>query len=300
MNPNYYILRSLLFVPGNNEKLMLSASKTKADALILDLEDSVLETEKIKARGIIKEKIESGLFQNYQVFVRLNDRESGFLEDEIKTLTIEGIFGFILPKSQNENDIIFLDKLLEQAESEKGFPTGKFKIIPLIETTEAVLSVRKICDSSNRIIAVCFGSEDFLYDLQGTHDENNIALLFPRAKIVLATRTAGIIPIDTLHTNVHDLDDLEKNLKVSKALGFEGRLLLHPKEIELVHKYYSPSKEEFERAKELLRLNEQAKKQQKKVAIIDGRFIGPPMIKKARKIIERFERISSSELVPKS
>ncbi len=213
------------------------------------------------------------------------------IEEEIKALTINGILCFILPKSQNEQDVIFLEKLLDKIEKEKAFPSGKFKIIPLIETTEAVLSVQNICNSSKRIIAVCFGSEDFLNDLQGTHDEDNIALLVPRANIAMAARESGIIPIDTLHPNVHDLNDLEKNLKVSKTLGFEGMLLLHPKEIELAHKYFTPSDEECERAKELLRLNEQAKKQNKKVAIIDGRFIGPPMIKTAKKIIERFELI---------
>jgi len=247
MTQKNYLLRSLLFVPGNSTKLMLSASKTNADAIILDLEDSVLESEKANAREIIKEKVESGLFQNFHVLVRLNDRESGLLEDEIKTLTIEGIFGFILPKSQNEQDVIFLEKLLDKIEKEKGFPAGKFKIIPLIETTAAVLSIQKICNSSKRIIAVCF--------------------------------------------DVHNLQDLEKELKVAKALGFEGKLLLHPKEIELTHKYFTPSREEYERAKELLRLNEQAKKLRKKVAIINERFIGPPMIKTAKKIIKRYEMI---------
>ena len=107
----------------------------------------------------------------------------------------------------------------------------------------------------------------------------------------MAARAAGIIPIDTLHTDVHDLNDLGKNLKVSKALGFEGMLCLHPKEIEHAHRYFTPSESEYERAKELLKLNEQAKKQNIKVAIIEGRFIGPPMIKTAKKIIERYELI---------
>ncbi len=291
MNPKNYILRSLLFVPGNNEKLMKSASRTEADALILDLEDSVLESEKTIAREIIKEKVESGSFDNFQVFIRLNDIESGLLEEELESLAINGITGFILPKSQNGQDVFFIEDLLNRIEIEKGFPSGKFTIIPLIETTEAVLSIRKTCSSSKRIIAVCFGSEDFLNDLRGTHDENNIALLVPRANIALAARASGIIPIDTLHTDVHDLDDLEKNLKVSKTLGFEGMLLLHPKEIQLAHKYYTPSNEEYESAKEMLRLSEQANKQKKKVAIINGRFIGPPMIKTAKRIIKRFEMI---------
>ena len=295
MRKTNYILRSLLFVPGNDEKMMLKASKTNADAIILDLEDSVLDNFKTKARKLIKTKVAAGMFTGFQVFVRTNDRNSGFAESEIFELTISGIDGFIFPKSLHEEDISYLEKLLTAAEFQKNIPQNTFKIIPLIETTEAMFSLTEICRASERIIAAAFGSEDFLCDLQGTHDERNIALMFPRALIAAAARSAGIIPIDTLHPDVHNLDDLENNLKISRALGFAGMLCLHPKEIRLAHKYFSPSEQEYSLAKELLELNEKAKKQNKKVAVIKGKFVGPPMIKTALKTIERYEAIKKFE-----
>jgi len=295
MRKTNYILRSLLFVPGNDEKMMLKAARTNADAIILDLEDSVLDNLKTKARILIKTKVAAGIFAEFQVFVRTNDRNSGFAESEINELTISGIDGFIFPKSLNEQDISYLEKLLTAAEFKKNIPRNTFKIIPLIETTEAIFSLPAICRASKRIIAVAFGSEDFLCDLQGTHDERNIALTVPRAMIAMAARSVGIIPIDTLHPDVHNLDDLEKNLKISRSLGFEGMLCLHPKEIRLAHKYFSPSEREYSRAMELLELNEEAKKQNKKVAVIKGKFIGPPMIKTALKTIERYEAIKIFE-----
>ena len=300
MSAQNYILRSLLFVPGNSEELMIKASRTKADAIILDLEDSVLDDLKAEARKVIKTKISSGIFADFQVFVRTNDRNSGLLKEEIEELTIPGINGFVFPKSFNEEDIFYLEKLLSEAESTKDFPQNTFRIIPLIETTEALISVNKICLASKRIIAVAFGSEDFLFDLHGTHDENNIALLIPRATIATAARSAEVIPIDTLHPNVHDLLDLEQNLKISRSLGFEGMLCLHPKEIKLAHKYFSPSEQEYHTAKELLELNEKAKKVNKRVAVINGKFIGPPMVKSARRIIERYEMIQKFETIKNS
>ncbi len=291
MDREQYLLRSLLFVPGNSEKLQLSASHSKADAIILDLEDSVLDRFKEEARQIIIKNIKLGIFADFTVFVRLNDRVSGYLLQDLNKLMIPGITGFIFPKVEDEKDIVFFDKLLDALEVEKGIESGTFKIVPLIETAGAVLKLEKICKTSSRIIAVTYGSEDFTVSIHGIHDRKGESLFVPRALTVIAARAAGIIPIDTLHVNVHDLDDLEDNLKLVKNLGFEGMLLLHPKEIELAHRYFTPTAEEITNAEELIRLNDIADKSDRKVAIIEGKIVGPPMLLKARQILDRQELI---------
>jgi len=289
MNKNSkYVLRTMMFVPGHNERLLLSASRSKADALILDLEDSVLPvSNKQIARKIILEKVNTGLFKNFYLFPRINDRESGFLLKDVHALTVPRIDGFVYPKACKGEDIYFFDKLLETIEYEKGFPIGTFKIVPLIETSAAVLNAQEICLSSNRVIAIAFGCEDFVADLEGVHDSEGKSLFTARAMIALAARATGVIPIDTVHINVHDLKDLEKNVKLAKILGFEGMLILHPKELEIAHKYFTPSKSEVTDAKEMLRLQEEAKKGNKGVVIMNGKFIGPPMVIAAKKILER-------------
>ena len=287
-----------MFVPGNNEKLLRSASKTNADALILDLEDSVINKSKQEARDTIKKILPEGIFEKFHVFIRLNDRDSGFLEKDVSDLMLEGVTGFIFPKSYGKDDIIYFENLLEKYEAEKGFQKGKFKIVPLIETASAVLHAEEICRASDRIIAAAFGSEDFCADIQGIHDKEGKSLLVPRALTVIAARAAGVIPIDTLHVNVHDLEDLEDNLKLARILGFEGMLLLHPKEIELAHKYFTPTQKEVDEAKEMLSLTEEARKNNTRVAIINGTFIGPPMVRTAKKIIERDKLIKEWEKHP--
>ena len=293
---NNYLLRSLMFVPSHNSKLMMSASKSDADVLLFDVEDSVqpVANKQIARDNIIK-NINSGLFQGKKIFPRVNDRESGELLKDITQLSIDGVTGFMYPKSKLGEDVYFFDKLIETIEYEKGIPIGTFKIIPLIETSSAVMNIQEICSASNRVIAVAYGSEDFVTDLEGVHDLEHQSLFTPRAMIAMGARATGVVPIDTVHVRVHDLEDLEKNLTLSKSLGFEGMLVLNPKEIPLVHKYYSPTPQEIDDAEKMLIMAEEARNAGEGVAIINGKFIGPPMIKAAEKTLLKQKLIESKQ-----
>jgi citrate lyase subunit beta / citryl-CoA lyase len=291
-----YLMRSLMFVPAHSDKLMQSAAKSDADVLVFDIEDSVqpLENKQI-ARNKIIQYINEGFFKNRVVFPRINDRESGELLKDVTQLCIEGVTGFMYPKAKRGDDIYFFDKLLETIEYEKKLKTGTFKIIPLIETTSAVMNIQEICTASNRVVAVAYGSEDFIADLEGIHDEEHLSLFTPRAMIAMAARAHGIVPIDTVHVRVKDLKDLETNLIISKKLGFEGMLVLNPIELPLVHQYYSPSEDDVANSKEILRLDEEARKEGIGVAIMNGKFIGPPFVLKAKKTLKKFELVSNKK-----
>ncbi len=288
-----YLMRSLMFVPAHNEKLLESALRRDADILLLDIEDSVQPLEnKQLARDNIKRYVDEGKFKNKIVFPRVNDRESGQLLQDVYQLTIEGIEGFMYPKSQKGEDIYFFGKLLETIEYEKKIPRYTFKIIALIETPGAVMNIQDICTACpERLVAVAFGCEDFMTELGGQHDEESQSIFTARAMIAMGAKAHNIIPIDTVHIQVHDLEDLERNLKIGRKLGFEGMLVLNPKELPLVHKYYSPAEDEVEWAKEMLKLSEEAIVLGKGVAVKDNKFIGPPMVKMAKKILRKQELI---------
>lgn len=292
-----FLMRSLMFVPAHNERLMSSASRSTADVLLLDIEDSVQPVEnKQVARDNIIRYVESGLFNGRILFPRINDRESGELLQDVYQLTIEGITGFMYPKARNGEDIYFIGKLLETIEYEKGLPIGTFKLIPLIETTGAVMNIQNICNACpNRVVAVAFGCEDFVTDLGGKHDAEGQSIFTPRAMIAMGAKACDVVPIDTVHIKVHDLEDLERNLIISKKLGFGGMLVLNPKELPLVHRYYSPSEEEVAWAREMVSLSEEAVCQGKGVAIKDNKFIGPPMLKMAQEILRKTEKISQKK-----
>lgn len=288
-----HLFRSLMFVPAHNERLMNSATRTPADVLLLDIEDSVQPAEnKQIARDNILRYIAEGRFNGRSLYPRINDRESGHLLQDVYQLTVPGIEGFVYPKATCGQDIYFIGKLLETIEYEKGVPIGTFKLIPLIETTGAVINTQEICKACSRVVAVAFGCEDFVTDLQGQHDIDGKSIYTARAMIAMAARACGVYPIDTVHIHVHDLEDLENNLILSKQLGFEGMLVLNPKELPLVHQYYSPSEEEVKWAEEMITLSNAAFTEGKGVAVKDNKFIGPPMLKMAKQILKKNDLIN--------
>jgi citrate lyase subunit beta/citryl-CoA lyase len=295
MIPNI-LMRSLMFVPAHNRKLMDSAMKVPADILLFDIEDSVQPPDnKQLARNTILEYLSEGKFKNRIIFPRVNDRESGHLLQDVYQLTVPGITGFMYPKAKKGEDIYFFGKLLETIEYEKNIPIGTFKIIPLVETAGAVLNINEICSiCPNRVIAVAFGCEDFVTDLEGKHDEQGLSIFTARSMISIGARANSVIPVDTVHIKVHDLDDLERNLIVAKKLGFEGMLILNPKELPLVHQYFSPSDEEIAWAEDMLQLSKEAFQTGAGVAVKDNKFIGPPMVRMAETILNKKQLIDTN------
>lgn len=292
MDNQTYLMRSLMFVPAHNQKLLDSSLRRDADVLLLDIEDSVPVVDKQKARENIKLFVKRPEAQGKMIFPRVNDRESGELLKDLYQLTIPGITGFMYPKSTKEEDVYFVGKLLETIEYEKNIPVGTFKLIPLIETAGAIVEIKEICKACTRVVAVAFGCEDYVSDLCGRHDPDGQSIFYARNAIVNAARSAGVLPIDTVHIRVHDLEDLERNLILSKNLGFEGMLVLNPKELPLVNQYFSPSEEEVAWAEEMIQLTAEAKAEGKGVAVKDNKFIGPPMLKMAEKILAKQKQIS--------
>ena len=291
-----FLTRSLMFVPAHNDRLMQSASRSEADVLLLDIEDSVQPVEnKQVARDKIVQYVREGYFKNRVLFPRINDRESGQLLKDVYQLSIEGIQGFMYPKSRCGEDVYFIGKLLDTIEYDKGFALGTFKLIPLIETTGAVMNIQDICKASPRVVAVAFGCEDYVTDLEGKHDIEGQSIFFARNMIVNGAHNCGVAAIDTVHIRVHDLEDLEHNLILSKKLGFDGMLVLNPKELPLCHRYYSPSPEEVEWAEEMVELTEESIREGKGVAVKDNKFIGPPMLKMAQEILKKNDLCKSNK-----
>ena len=288
-----YLTRTLLYLPAHKDHLMQKAAESDADMFALDIEDSCqpIENKQLARNNIIK-YVSEGLFAGRRVFPRVNDRESGELLKDIYQLTIPGISGFVYPKSKNGQDVYFIGKLLETIEYEKGFPVGTFKLIPLIETTGAVANINDICEACpERVIAVGFGAEDYMSDLGGLHDDNGDSILVARATIANAAKAHEIVPLDIVHMKVHDLDDLEREVSIARRLGYEGKMIVHPKEIPLCHKYFSPTEEQVEWAEEMIRLSEEAVSEGRGVAVKNGKFIGPPMLKMANDILKKHNTI---------
>ena len=295
-NKTDFVLRTMLFVPAHKINLIEKASKCMADAVVLDLEDSCQpDTNKIIGRQNIVNAMQQKLFGKKKVFVRINPRQTGFMFDDVCAVAIQELDGFLYPMAGSKDDIVFFDNFLTEIELSRNMPIGKFKIFPVIETGEGVLNAHEIARSSQRIVALGLGSEDFATDIDCIRDEENLSIQIPRQTIVFAARSVGAIPMDTPHVNVHDLEGLEKHVAQARTLGFGGMQILSPKEIEICHKYYTPSDEEAQAAYELVRMYQQAEKNSDGVSINNGRFVSPPTYKRAIQLIENYERIKTFE-----
>lgn len=290
-----YLLRSLLFVPAYRKKFIDSALTNNADALIIDLEDAVPAEYKADARVILREYILDGSFQNRIVFVRLNSIESKMLFEDLDAIMFEDIDGVMLSKVYSEDDMIYYDKLFTQFEQEKGIEEGHFKFLPLIETTSAVFNVFSIAKASKRTIALCFGGEDYLNDLVGLHKNPPRSFDYPRAQIAIAARAAGILPIDTPYLALSDDEGFVQEENISFEMGYAGVLLIHPKQIPLAHKCFVPDPDEVERSIQIVNAVEEAKKIGSGVAMLNGKMVGPPMKKRAEKVLQIMELVNENE-----
>lgn len=290
-----WVLRTVLFVPGHLEKFLVNAASSDADCLVLDLEDAVPAGKKAEARETIRQVLEKNIYGNKTVFVRANPLHTGWTERDIKETACAQVHGYVFPRFERPQEMANYEDLLLQAEQNLGFQAGYFSITAVIETPLGVLNCLDIAGSSRRLIALIFGCEDFLAELQGRHCQGELALRFPRAQVAAATRAAGIEPIDSPYVQVHDLTGLKTFAEEGRNLGMGGMCAMSPRQIPIIRQVFSPSPEEIQFAKEVLEAEKNALTSDRGVLLVKGKFISPPTVKAAKKIIERQRAIELFE-----
>ncbi len=282
------LLRSFMFLPAYNRKFIEKALQSDADALILDLEDAVPPVYRQEARNNIIEYSRNGKFVGKKIFIRINEIGTKDFAKDIDQMILEGITGFMPSKISDAGDIYFLDRLLSMQEVKCDLEKGTFLLAPLIETAKAVLNAYEIAKASSRMVAICLGGEDYLNDLGSTYTYHTPAFSYPRATIVNAARAAQILPIDTPYLNINDLEGFRTAEKEAYKNGFSGCLLLNPKQIEVANTVFSPDEDEIEYSQNLIKVFEDTMgKQDIGIAMYRGVMIGPPMLKRARYVVNQ-------------
>ncbi len=288
-----WVLRSLLFVPSHIEKMVRKGAGSEADCVVLDLEDAVPDTKKEEARTAIRESLTSGLYTKKTVFVRVNPLETGLTLRDLDGVACRELHGFVYPMANTPDDIKNFAAQLRLKEMTTGLPVGHFSLIILIETSLGVINAYSIAKASSRVVGLLFGCEDYMADMEARHSENDVSLHTPRALIALAARAAGVEPIDTPYVKVHDLEGLVSFSRRARDLGMGGMLVMTPKQIPIVHSTYTPSEEETSYAKAVVAAAEAARKEGRGIAVVDGKFISPPTLKAARKVLARVEAVEN-------
>lgn len=288
--------RTLLFSAGHNLKYIHKSFTTECDAIVFDLEDAVPEDKKEEARNILKKIFESGsLPDDRSVYVRINPLDSGYTLLDLDATISANINGFVYPMAKRAEDIIAFDAQLSLKEKLLDLPQGYFDIIVLIETPAAVLKVYEIASASKRVKGLLFGSEDFLAGQEGRHGKDGRGIEVPRHLVAMTAKSLGIMAIDTPYVNVGDFEGLEKHINQARDLGFDGMLIMSPREIEMANSLYTPDKNEVHHANEIVRLSAEASKDNKGIIMYNGVFVSPPTLKAARKLLEKYDAIKKYE-----
>ena len=282
------MFRSLIFVPGNSMRFVEKAKTLAADIICFDLEDSVPDNEKDAARRIISETLLARR-QEYSgiVYVRTNSPESGLIPDDLKAVLQEGIDGIVVPKVNDASDMLEIKKNIVMLEKERK--TDKIALMPSIETARGVVNAYLIASADERIKALIFGVFDFLYDMRLDYDEHDpLGYSYVRAKIPVDARAAGVHAIDAIWQKIDDIDGLTRDATMARRLGFSGKSIIHPSQIEPVHKVFRPSKNEVEWAKKVVQALDQAmKKGTGRGAVrLEGKMIDAVHYKQAKAILD--------------
>ena len=283
-------LRTALFVPGNRPDRVDKAVKTSADAVIIDLEDAVVLTEKETSRSKVRDKILE--HAERKIIVRVNSLESPFFQGDLAEVITGNLACLMVPKVESAAHIREINENLLKVEKEKGIVQGSVSIIPLIESAGAVQNIFQIATEKtepSRIYCVAFGSADYTLDMGIEITREGAELSYPRSRIAVASRAARIEPpLDTpFMMDLKDMEALKVDAGRAKQLGFQGKLCIHPNQIEPCHAIFSPTKEEMFYAERVVQVFEEAEKEGSAAIQLDGKFIDYAVVERARRILNR-------------
>ncbi len=280
-----WILRSLLFVPGDRADMIEKAPRYGADALILDLEDGVAPDARPRARQIIAATLEKGFPHGLPVFVRVNGMASGVLQEDLGTALRPRADAVCLPKCNAPEEIQAMDARLQLLEDRWAVGRGRLRVIPMIESARGVLNAAAIARCHNRVAAVGFGAEDFTADLGVTRTREGGEVGFARAAVSLAAHAAGVEPLDGIFADFRDAAGLQADTASARALGYTGKMVIHPTQIGTVHAAFAPSPGEVDHARRVLAAFEDAQTRGAGIAVVDGAMVDRPIVLRAQRIL---------------
>ncbi|MBI9063051.1 MAG: HpcH/HpaI aldolase/citrate lyase family protein [Marinilabiliaceae bacterium] len=273
--------RSRLYLPGNNPKLMINAGIYGSDGIILDLEDSVAPDKKEEARYLVRNALRSVNFYGTERMVRINQIPAGL--DDLDFIVPQPVNLILIPKCESQTDIVAVEQRIEQI---KGQNNETIHLMPIIESALGVEKAFEIASASENVVALAIGLEDYTADLGAPRTYEARESFYARTAVVNAARAAGKQAIDSVFSDIGDMDALRANVKESKSLGFVGMGCIHPRQVAIINEGYSPDASAIEKAKRIVEAYHQAVEKGSGVVALGSKMIDPPVVKRALKIID--------------
>ncbi len=282
-------LRSLLFIPGNQPRMLQKALCLTPDAYVPDLEDSVPDGEKDAARSLIADVLPEMARAGPLVVPRVNAMDSGLLEADLKAVVGPHTFGISVGKVGTASEVDHVSRLVEQAERDNGAEPGSTGLVVWLESALAIVNAYSICAASTRTVAVAFGAEDFTNDMGIERTRGNSEIEYPRRVVTVAARAADVLALDTPYFAFRDPDGLRDEAREARGFGFTGKFAIHPAQIEIIREAFSPSDEEVAHARRVVAASEEAEKAGRGSTSLDGEVIDLPVVRRARGLLAMAE-----------
>jgi citrate lyase subunit beta/citryl-CoA lyase len=296
-------LRSHLYAPGNNEKLLGRVLEAGADAVVLDLEDAVPPAEKERARALVADVVAARAAEPAPaVFVRVNHPSTGLTAAEVAAVVRPGLAGIRVPKTESAGEVRQLAAWITAAERAAGLSAGSVVLIPIIESAKGAWRAEEIAAADPRVLALAFGAADFARDLELRPGVEGTETLHARSRLVLASRVAGVRPpIDSVLTRLDDEDALRAEATQARALGYFGKSAIHPRQLPAIHEAFTPTEAEVAHARAIVAAEEQAERAGSGATTVDpaggaaegvGReFVDVAVVRRAQQTLALAERL---------
>jgi citrate lyase subunit beta/citryl-CoA lyase len=282
---DYRLRRSLLYVPGNMPSMLQNIPLFNCDGVIIDLEDAVPLSEKDAARILVKRFLENFTERNKEVLVRINPLDSKWGYDDLKAVLPALPDGVRLPKADTPEIVERLDTLLTEFEEELEVEIGRFGILPSIESARGILNATGIASTSKRVFALAFGAEDYTASMEIERTKGGEELFNARTRVLWAARASGIQAIDTIFSDVNDMEGLRRETELIKRLGYTGKSLVNPRQIDVVHEVFAPKQEEIDYALSVIEAIKRARLMGTGVISLGGRMVDAPVVKRAVRVL---------------
>jgi citrate lyase subunit beta / citryl-CoA lyase len=279
---------SRLYLPGNTPGLMINAGLHAADGIILDLEDSVAPERKDEARLLVRNALRQVNFYGAERMVRINQGKRG-LEDLLFVIP-HNVNLILVPKCESAEYIILVEKEISAIKKKHNLKNQVF-LMPIIESALGIEYSFDIARSSDNIVAMAIGLEDYTADLGVPRTAEGKESLYARTRLIVAAKAAGIQPIDSVFSDIEDMEALKQNVLASKALGFEGMGCIHPRQIQVMRQGFAPDETEIEKSKKIVLAFEAAQLKGLGVVVLGTKMIDPPVVARAQKIIDLAVRL---------
>ena len=282
---DFKLRRSLLYVPGNMPSMLQNIPLFQCDAVLIDLEDAVPYSEKDAARILVRRFLEGYKDRNKEILVRINGLDTKWALDDLKAVLPAVPDGIRLPKADSPEIVERLDTLLTEYEEELGLPLGHFKILPSIETAEGVINAVATARSSPRLIGLAFGTEDYTATMEINRTKEGEELFNARMNVLWGAKSAGIQAIDSIFADVNDMEALRRETELVKRLGFTGKCMVNPRQIDVIHEVFAPKQEEVDYALEVMDAIKRAREMGTGVISLKGKMIDRPIVVRAARVI---------------